>query len=89
MPTKENLFRIGIISQESQFCVGGCGLLETTNHLFLDRSFFGSLWQLVRKWLGIHSVDLSIITNNILQFDNLSGRQTVGSYISHLSHKKN
>jgi len=63
-----NLFRRGNISQKSHLCVGGCGLLETTNHLFLDCSFFGSIWQRVRYWLGVHSVDPSIIADHFLRF---------------------
>lgn len=67
-----NLFRRGNISHESHLCVGGCVLLETTNHLFLDCNFFGSIWQLVRNWLGVHSTDPSIIADHFLQFDGSS-----------------
>jgi len=73
LPTKVNLFSKGIISHESQLCVGGCGLLETKNHLFLECSFFGTIWQLVRHWLVVHSADSSIIMNHFSQFDNLLG----------------
>jgi len=44
-------------------CVGGCELLETDNHLFLDCSFFGTIWQLVHKWLGVHLADPTIIAD--------------------------
>lgn len=41
-----------------------------------------SPWQVVRKWLGVHSMNLYIITNHFLWFDRLSRRHFVGSYIS-------
>ena len=34
LPTKSNLFHIGIIPAESQLCVSGCGSHESENHLF-------------------------------------------------------
>jgi len=36
LPTKDNLFRQGIIHMEDQLCVGGCGLQETNDYLFLN-----------------------------------------------------
>jgi len=73
LQSKVNLFRRENISHESHLCVGGCDLLETTNHLFLDCSFFCSIWQRVRNWLGVHSTDSSIIADNFLQFGGSSG----------------
>ncbi|MCI16813.1 hypothetical protein A2U01_0037957 [Trifolium medium] len=44
LPTKHNLAVRNIISQESQFCVTGCGGLETAQHLFLSCPVFAPLW---------------------------------------------
>jgi len=43
LPTKDDLFRQGILNQDSQHCVSGCGVTESTNHLFLDCKFIGSI----------------------------------------------
>jgi len=37
--------------------VAGCGLGESTHHLFLHCEIFGSLWQYIRDWIGISGVD--------------------------------
>jgi hypothetical protein len=36
LPTKDNLVRRSIIPHGSQFCVSGCGNVETTQHLLLS-----------------------------------------------------
>ena len=54
LPTKVNLFRRGIIQYEDQMCVGGCGVQETNEHLFLNCGVFAQLWQLVRNWLHVY-----------------------------------
>ncbi|GAU21296.1 hypothetical protein TSUD_287060 [Trifolium subterraneum] len=43
LPTKSNLAIRGIIIPEAQSCVTGCGEMETTQHLFISCSIFGSL----------------------------------------------
>lgn len=48
LPTKDNLVRRGVISVEDHFCIVGCGEMESSNHLFLYCSLFGSLEYLVR-----------------------------------------
>jgi len=35
LSTKVNLFRRGVIHYEAQSCVSGCGLSESSDHLFL------------------------------------------------------
>ena len=76
LPTKGNLFRRGILSQESQLCVGGCGLAETSHLLFLGSSFFGSIWHLVRLWLGVPFCRSVTDCGPFLQFGILSGYTT-------------
>jgi hypothetical protein len=51
LPTKSNLAIRGIIPPEVQFCVVGCGVVESAHHLFISCSIFGSLWTSVRSWI--------------------------------------
>jgi len=72
LPTKVNLFQRGIIPHETQLCVGGCGLQETENHMFLTCPLFGQIWHLVRHWLGVYSANPSTILDHCLQFGSSS-----------------
>lgn len=60
--------RRGIISPDSQLCVSGCGNNETTNHILSHCPVFGVLWQLVKTWIGLISVDPQHILHHFLQF---------------------
>ncbi|XP_039688726.1 uncharacterized protein [Medicago truncatula] len=68
LPTKSNLAYRGILNSEACLCVSGCGLLEDARHLFLSCSFFGSLWSLVRSWIGFDGVDHCDISNHCAHF---------------------
>jgi hypothetical protein len=57
LPTKDNLVTRNIISHDTCLCVNGCGTLETANHLFLSCPVFAPLWNLVRSWIGVVSID--------------------------------
>jgi hypothetical protein len=57
LPTKSNLVARGIISPEDQYCVSGCGGVESAQHLFLSCGTFGHLWPLVRSWIGFSAAD--------------------------------
>jgi len=46
----------------------GCGHNELTNLLLLHCSIFCSLWQLVREWIGISSVDPQYTLDHFIQF---------------------
>jgi len=35
LPTKDNLYRRRVIAVDDRLCVGGCGSLESSTHLFL------------------------------------------------------
>ena len=52
LPTKDNLLRRGVIPFDSRLCVVGCDSVETSTHLLLHCSTFGSVWQLLLRWLG-------------------------------------
>ncbi|GAU48725.1 hypothetical protein TSUD_406040 [Trifolium subterraneum] len=73
LPTRMNLANRGIITPDAQLYVAGCGEMESTQHLFLACCTFGSLWSMVRAWLGITSVDPIILTDHFLQFTWSSG----------------
>lgn len=57
LPTKTNLVSHGILPPDLHFCASGCGGIETAQHLFLSCGVFGSLWPLVRFWIGFSAVD--------------------------------
>jgi len=62
--TMDNLVTRNIISRDSQFCVTGCGGLETTHHLLLSYPVFTPLWCMVRSWIGISSADVNVLQNH-------------------------
>ncbi|CAJ2630083.1 unnamed protein product [Trifolium pratense] len=68
LPTKSNLVTRGIISSAAYLCVSGCGAVESAHHLFISCSTFGSLWDLVRTWIGISPVVSTSIRDHFVQF---------------------
>jgi hypothetical protein len=73
LPTKDNLVRRRVLSQEEAACVFGCGSPETANHLFLGCAAADSLWSQVWLWLGISFVSHADIFHHYTQFVNLPG----------------
>ncbi|GAU51257.1 hypothetical protein TSUD_98780 [Trifolium subterraneum] len=73
LPTKANLVTRGILSPTAHLCVSGCGTVETAHHLFISCSVFGSLWELVRSWIGITSVDPTSVRDHFVQFTYSAG----------------
>jgi hypothetical protein len=53
--------------------VSECGGVESAQHLFLSCSTFGSLWVLVRSWIGFSTADAHIISVHFLQFSYSAG----------------
>jgi hypothetical protein len=68
LPTKTNLVARGIISLEAHVCVSSCGGIESAQHLFLSCITFGSLWALVRFWIGFSAADTHILSDHFVQF---------------------
>ncbi|KAK2362515.1 hypothetical protein QL285_087573 [Trifolium repens] len=68
LPTKANLVSRGILAPDLHYCAAGCGSIETTQQLFLSCNTFGSLWALVRSWIGFSAVDAYSLTDHFLQF---------------------
>lgn len=77
-PTKDNLITRGIIQAEANACLGGCGIQESADHLFITCRHFSQLWTQIFSWLRISSVDFFCANNNFHQFNQLGGfpRQT-------------
>ena len=73
LPTKDNLWHRRVIYSENAVCASGCGFQETTNHLFLECTFFSSLWYQICHWLGISSVFPSRLCQHYYQFTNMAG----------------
>jgi hypothetical protein len=73
LPTKTNLVSRGILAPDIHGCVAGCGGTETARHLFLSCSTFGSLWPLVRSWIGFSAVDAYSLTDHFIQFTYSAG----------------
>jgi hypothetical protein len=73
LPTKDNLLRRGVIDQASRLCVFGCGSLESSQHLFLHCNFFGSVWHLIYRWLGLSVVAPFQVSNHFTQFSGSGG----------------
>lgn len=57
IPTKDNMVRRGVIQQNMNVSAANCGTTENVNHLALDCDFFGTLWFLLRQWMGVLSVN--------------------------------
>lgn len=68
LPTKSNLAAKGVIPHDATLRVVGCDLPESAQHLFLLCNTFGSLWELVRDWIGCSGADTNNIYNHLLQF---------------------
>jgi len=80
LPTKDNLVHRGVLLSTNAACVGGCDDFESDTHLFLHCNVFGSLWSLVRNWLGISSVPSGELRPHFIQFTKMAGMPRV-SYL--------
>jgi len=68
LPTKDNLFRCGVIDIESRTYVSGCGYLENSSHLFLHSESFGSVWNSIYRWIRIIMVTPCYVADHFNQF---------------------
>jgi len=64
LPTNYNLFRQGVIDQNSLKCVAGCDTVESSEHLFLHCNWFGSVWYLIYGWLGTYTAAPHSLTDH-------------------------
>ncbi|KAK2367069.1 hypothetical protein QL285_065630 [Trifolium repens] len=82
LPTKANLVSRGILAPDLHYCVAGCGIIETAQHLFLSCRTFGSLWALVRSWIGFSAVDAPTLSDHFVQFSfSVGGRRARRSFL--------
>jgi len=73
LPTKDNLYRRGVIGADLRMCVSGWDSLESSSHLFLHCNFFGYVWHYIYRWLGISSVTPNTVTSHFTQFMSAAG----------------
>ena len=73
LPTKINLQRRGSLQASTNTCVSGCGMAESSSHLFLHCDVFSSLWHHIRSWIGIYGADPQNISDHFYQFIHYSG----------------
>ena len=84
LPTKINLHDRGILPITDISCVGGCGHIESANHLFILCDFFGDIWQQVWYWLDFSGVDhqnIGICAHFIHFINYLGGMNTRRSFL--------
>jgi len=84
LPTKDDLFRRGVLNNDTCMCAGRCGSLETPNHLFLHCSTFGVVWYYIYRWIEISSIFSSCATDHFNQFSYGGGGSNVRQSILHL-----
>ena len=74
--TKDNLWHRGVIPVDSQLYVSRCAQNETAEYLIIHCSTFGSLWQLMKTWIGVYSADPQHVLEHFNQFKYSSGGYT-------------
>jgi len=73
LPTRSNLLDRGIITIVYAACLAGCGHLETSQHLFLSCTFYGSLWYEAWSWIGVSGPAPHSISEHFYQFTHSAG----------------
>jgi len=73
LPTKDNLYRRNVVGVDDQLCVGGCGEVETSSHLFLHCNVFGSVWNHIHRWIAVSSIMPCDVSSLFNQFNSIGG----------------
>jgi len=73
LPTRDNLLRQRVVSDELIVCPTGCGVREEADHLFLGCATLSNVWSLVWHWLQISSATSCVIRDHIYQFNHMVG----------------
>jgi len=55
------------------YCIGSCGVLESTCHLLFRCAVFGSVWHRVYQWLGISFISPDSVLDHLHQFGHMAG----------------
>jgi hypothetical protein len=71
--TRDNLIRRLVLQPQDNLCGGGCGNIETADHLFLGCNVFRQVWVLIFHWLGFSFVCPGNIKDHYTQFTRLAG----------------
>lgn len=66
-------YKIMMLFRKHQLCASRCGKNVTIDHLIVHCPVFGTLWQLVKSWIGVYSVDPYQVTNHFYQFVHSTG----------------
>ncbi|AES76150.1 hypothetical protein MTR_6g072090 [Medicago truncatula] len=66
------------------YTVRGCGQNETIDHLIIRCPIFGDLWQQIKTWIGVFSVDPHQVLDHYYQFVYSSGGYAPRMYFLHL-----
>jgi len=73
LSTKDNLFRRGVLDQNTLECVAACGSAKSSTQLLLHCNIFGSVWHFIHKWLDISVVVPQSLPEHFIQFSYLGG----------------
>lgn len=73
LPTRTNLYRCGILQENDQLCVAGCGIPESADHLFTRYPLVVSLWSRILEWIGFQTIQPGNVSDHLLQFESLAG----------------
>ncbi|GAU11374.1 hypothetical protein TSUD_343650 [Trifolium subterraneum] len=73
LPTKINIHRRGLLDDSQLACTTQCGLQEDSDHLFFQCEYYGRLWPMVSRWLGVSSVFQGSANLLAVQFRGLGG----------------
>ncbi|MCI63226.1 midasin, partial [Trifolium medium] len=50
LPSKDNLIHRGMHLEDSTLCLGGCGVVETIDHLVVGCDMSFSVWIKILNW---------------------------------------
>lgn len=70
IPTKDNLFRRGVLSHSQLGCVEDCGSEESITHTFFECPVFAGTWNLIYKWISVSSTFHNDEWHHLKQFEN-------------------
>ncbi|GAU10307.1 hypothetical protein TSUD_421680, partial [Trifolium subterraneum] len=71
LPSKDNLTRRGMHLEDSELCLGGCGVAETIDHLIVGCDMSSPLWINILNWLGIFGPLPNVVVDHVSQFCNI------------------
>ncbi|KAK2457421.1 hypothetical protein QL285_004692 [Trifolium repens] len=83
LPSREALFRKGIITNPMDSCCVFCNSeMEDINHAFFKCSVTGTVWNSIFRWMGVNTIAFNSISHHFLLF----GQLTKGKKVKRLRH---